>query len=154
MKHKVNPSRQTDEALSMTVGQHFCCFGVTVIRSDDTLLACGSNLNRQFSADRQQQFTITDDTFKFITPTPLDLPGPVVKVIANLERIFIQLTDGAWVGRGLYRGPCFIPVPKAELVDGYFLPGWTPVNDDYVEELNAREAAVDVMVLPEPIANA
>ncbi len=37
----------------------------------DTLLACDNNEHRDVS---------TDDTLKFTTPTPLSLPGPVVKV--------------------------------------------------------------------------
>ncbi len=84
------------------------------IRSGNTLLGCGSNRHRQISADETPQFT---------TPTPLDLPGPVMKVIMNWTRIFIQLTDAAWVGRGSYYSACFIPVPEADLIGGFSLPG-------------------------------
>ncbi len=73
-------------------------------------------------------------------------------VILDSSKIFIQLTDGAWVGRGDYDSCCFIRVP--DLIDGFGLPGWTPADDDHAEVLNAREAAEDVMILPEPIANA
>ncbi len=115
---------------------------MTIIRSGNTLLACGDNGCRQISNDRQQQFT---------TPTPLDLPGPVVKIVYSWNCILVQLTDGAWVGQGKYRRDIFIPVPKADLIDGDFLPGWSPVNGVYAKELNAQKTVDDVMILPEPI---
>ncbi len=118
---------------------------VTVIRSGNTLLACGDNRNRQI---------FTNNTPKITTPTPLDLPGPVVKCFLDYGSIFIQLEDGAWVGRGIYYRHHFTPVPKADLIDEAFLPGWTPVNDNCAEKLNALEADDDVMILPEPVANA
>ncbi len=75
---------------------------VTIIRSGDTLLACGDNEFRQISTDNRRKLT---------TPTPLDPPGPVMKVVVEQYNVFIQLTDGAWVGSGLYRS-CFIPVSR------------------------------------------
>ncbi len=119
--------------------------GVTIIRSGDTLLACGNNQCRQTNIS-------ADNTPKFTTPTPLDLPGPVVKVVVDWNRTFIQLTDGAWVGRGRYDSDYFIPVPKADLIDRRCVPGWTPVSDDHAEELNVQ--ANRLMILPEPITNA
>ncbi len=68
--------------------------------------------------------------------------------------IYVQLTDGAWVGRGKYYSDCFTPVPQADLIEKDFLTGWTPVTDDHAEVLNAMEAGNDVMFLPEPITNA
>ncbi len=64
-----------------------------------------------------------------------------------------RLTDGSWVGRGEYDSDYFISVPEADLIDRRFLPGWTPVNDDHAEKFSAREAAYNVMFLPEPITN-
>ncbi len=122
--------------------------GVTVIRSGDTLLACGSNLHRQIADNNRRKVT---------TPTPLDLPGPVVKVIVVRYRFFIQLTDGAWVGQGWYDRDHFILVPKADLIFRFIcsvLPWWTPAIDDFAEKLNAQEAAFNVMFLPVPITNA
>ncbi len=92
----------------------------------------------------------------FVTPTPLDLPGPVVKVVFRCENIIVQLTDGAWVWRGIYDEEYFIPIPEDDLIDlpdFSLLPEWTPVNDVYIEVLNSREAGNDVMILPEPITN-
>ncbi len=122
-----------------------CCRGGTFIRSGDTLLAFGNNTYRLISTDHGIQVT---------TPTLLDLPGPAVKIIVDWENIFVRLEDGAWVGRGRYYSNHFIPVPEADLIGGFSLPGWTPVKDDYAEKLNAQEAADNVMFLPEPIANA
>ncbi len=48
--------------------------GVTVIRSGNTLLACGENRYRRI---------ISNDTPELTTPTPIELPGPVVKIIID-----------------------------------------------------------------------
>ncbi len=121
---------------------------VTIIRSGDTLLACGNNRRRQIS---------TADTLQFTAPTPIDTPGPVVKVVYDGRLIFVQLTDGSWFGQGRYHSGYFIPVPEADLMNGLdgdrVLPGWTPVTNAYAGMLNAREAADDVMLLPNHIAN-
>ncbi len=34
------------------------------------------------------------------------------------------------------------------------VPGWTPVTDEFAEELNAWDATDNIMFLPEPITNA
>ncbi len=112
----------------------FCRFSVIIIRSGNTLLACGFNLYQQISADSRRQFT---------TPSLLDLPGSVVKVALFHRTISIQLMGGAWVGRGLYSGKYFAPVPKADLIDGRCLPGWNPVSDQH-------SASLDNLTLAEP----
>ncbi len=96
----------TPAELPVPVDDILCCFSVTVIRSGDALLACGNNEYRQISADNAPQFN---------TPTPIDLPGPVVKTIANSLNVFLQLTNGAWVGRGEYDrlSAMFLPEPIA-----------------------------------------
>ncbi len=119
-------------------------FCVTVIRSGNTLLACGDNRLRKVS---------TANTRKLTTLTTLSLPGPVVKVFVDCGFMFVQLTDGAWVGRGRYDSKYFAHIPEADLIIGFYLPGWTPVTDEIAEVLNAREAADNLMFLPEPITN-
>ncbi len=116
------------------------CDGVTVIRSGDTLLACGDNECRRIASNCRRKFT---------PPTPINLPGHAVKVMIFWEIIFVQLTDGAWVGRGEFDSDHFTPVPEDYLINGR-LPGWTPVNDRFAEKLNAGKA-VNVMFIPEPI---
>ncbi len=71
------------------------CFNVTIIRSGDTLLACGANRHRRIS-------TADDTPYEVTTPIPLDLPGPVVKVFTDIVIIIVQMTDGSWVGPGQY----------------------------------------------------
>ncbi len=114
--------------------------GVTIIRSWDTLLACGNNEKWQIASNGTRQFT---------APTPLDLPGPVVKVSVGHMNVFVQLTDGSWGGRGEYDGDIFFD-PDGGWI---FVSGWTPVDDTFAGELNAREAGNRVMFLPNPIAN-
>ncbi len=137
----------TPVALSIPVDDVMIVDDVTIIRSGTTLFGCGCNLNRQISSNETPQFT---------TPTPLDLPGPVVKAVIFPVTVFVQLTDGAWVGRGIYLEETFIPVPEADLIDGPdddpLLPGWTPVNDEVSGKLNALEPDFNVMILPEPNA--
>ncbi len=100
---------------------------------------------------------LPDVTLQFTAPTPIDTPGPVVKVVYDGRLIFVQLTDGSWFGQGRYHSGYFIPVPEADLMNGLdgdrVLPGWTPVTNAYAGMLNAREAADDVMLLPNHIAN-
>ncbi len=109
--------------------------GVTIIRSGNTLLACGDNRQRQLFGD-------------FTTPTPLDLPGPVMKFIAGDQNAFVQ-TDGAWVGRGRYRRDFFIPAD----LDGRFISGWFPVTDEHAKKLDAQKHGNQAMFFPEPITN-
>ncbi len=123
-----------------------------VICSDSAFFLSG---RRCFGCGRNDgKLGIESDEMR--TPTPTDLPGPVVKCF--VDRGFVQLEYGAWVGRGWYEKKYFIPVPDADLIDGPrynpLLPGWTPVIDEFAGQLNAREAADNVMFLPEPVANA
>ncbi len=117
--------------------------GVTIIRSGDTLLACGDNRLRQISSVETPRFT---------TPTPLDLPGSVVKVDNAGDNIFAHLTDGSLVGRGRYSRAVF--VPEAGFIERHPLPGWTPVNARIAKVMNLRGPNVSsTMFLPEPITN-
>ncbi len=77
-----------------------------------------------------------------------------MKVLICFERILVQLADGAWVGRGNHAGGYFTPFPKADLINGRCLPRWTSIKQKLAEKLNAQQAADNVMILPEPIANA
>ncbi len=113
--------------------------GVTVIRSGDTLLACGHNELNHISSTLAPMFP---------TPTPIDLPGPIVKAYVSSNVICVQLPDGAWVGRGMYNDELFTPVPEEDLVivaddeDSEELDPcvntWTPVTEMYAELLNTR----------------
>ncbi len=136
--------------------------GVNVIWSGDTLLACGDSARRPIASNGTPRST---------APTPLSLPGPVVKVNVGQLNVFVQLTDGSWVGRGRYFEEYFDPVPEADLIRRrHYLREWTPVNDDVAGRLNVAVSGVvfmlnssnvlgsnadvwQIMVLPEPIAN-
>ncbi len=125
---------------------------VTIIRSGDTLLACGDNRDRLITAD---------DTPKVTTPTPIDLPGPVVKIIVHAvsiilggSNIFVQLTDGSWVGRGLYVEKDWtnkVTIFTCSPPTGESHVGWTPVTDEYAAELDSCDS--DVMSFARPISN-
>ncbi len=126
----------TPTELPVAVDDLFIRFGVTVIRSGDTLLVCGENWGGLIS---------TDEIEMLATPTPLDLPGSVVKVIVGWCSIFVQLTDGAWVGRGAYDDRTFIAT-GADAVNGN-LRGWTPIKDEYAVGLSNTPAGDGVMIL-------
>ncbi len=141
----------TPTELPVPVDEFILEVGVTVIRSGNTLHVCGDNEKKQIASN---------DTPKLTTPTPLDLPGPVVKVVISWHSVFVQLTDGSWVGRGDYENNDFLPLPGADLLDGHdndrFLCGWTPVSDEVAGRLNfsvSNNNCMRIMILPEPIAN-
>ncbi len=116
--------------------------GVTIIRSGVTLLACGNNAKEQIASN---------GTHKFPTPTPLDLPGPAVKVAVADENIFIQLTDGAWVGRGQRNARISTSVHDNENYNDVMarsLAGWASVNRHYAARLRDL-AGKNVMFLPD-----
>ncbi len=134
----------TPTELPLPVDDVISHYPLTVIRSGDTLLACGDNEYRQILSNAMSHVT---------TRIILDLPGPVVKVVCDGCRIFFQLTDGVWVGRGMCDSRYFIPVPEADLIDNHGVPRWMSVTARFVARLNAREPDVDVMFLPVPITN-
>lgn len=96
---------------------------ITVIRSGDTLLACGNNEFRQISP--------TDA--KFIAhPTPLDLPGRATAAATSLGQLLV-LCDGVWVGRGWYNEDHFHPVDGLDINDA--LGGWVAVCGGWMDEV-------------------
>ncbi len=116
---------------------------LTIIRSGNTLLACGDNEDHRIAPI---------DTPNFNTPIAIDLPAPVVRLAIGGSNIFVQLTDKSWVGRGLYDESVFIPVPEANLIDGRFIDGWVQVSSEHVDTLQSLDSA-QLMDLPEPVAN-
>ncbi len=116
-------------------------YDVTIIRSGDALLACGVNMSRLVSAT---------DAHKIVTPIPLDLPGPVVKLVLDWGNLFVRLGGAGWVGRGVNDDVIFIPVPEADLINDRVLPGWTPVTDQFA---NSLDEEADHAIILRPIGD-
>ncbi len=115
---------------------------------------CGMNETGQLGIGSDKEAISTPTELPVPVDDIIDLPGPVAKVNINSYSVFVQLTHGSWIGRGVYDEHHFIPVPQADLIGGDYLPEWTTVNGDYAEKLNAQEADFDMMFLPEPFTNA
>ncbi len=115
--------------------------GQTVIRSGGALFCCGDNSMTQIHSDG------TDD---ITSPVPIDLPGPVVAVAVIGDNIFVQLKDGAWVGRGGAMVTVF-ETQASRHSDLGRLPGWT--KSSVFDRAFALEAGARVMTLPEPVGS-
>ncbi len=125
---------RTPTELPIPVDDIASASAVTVIRSGDTLYACGNNREKQLSSSETDEFT---------APVPLDLPEgpPAVKVLIESDVLFVQLADGTWFGRGVHDPYVFAPDTDTFEVGRHkeCLRRWTAVNAESARVLSAIE---------------
>ncbi len=114
---------------------------LTVIRSGDTLLACGDNRHGQILSE------LSNASRQFTSPTNVKLPGSVVKVVVDSESICAQLKDGSWVGQGKYVSGCFAMYLVRKVTFGRFRK-WAPICAEYINRLDVQEPGATMMLWP------